>query len=121
MQQNSQKTWLGALAHAVRALAMTLVKLFSVTNEVLEIAESAVETAREKQAVDLTISMAHYASTALANASMNQSKVFESVEEYIKQDPTGDRKKRVDSAHKELTALVNQELARIKAARAVEE
>lgn len=115
----NNKTWLGALASAIKALASTLINLFSVANEGISMAQQAVEVAREKQAVDLTISMADYAQNALSIASVNQAKVREAVEEYVKADPSGARKKNVEEAHARLKGLVEQTLGKIKAERAV--
>ena len=111
------RSWLGALASGVKALVAMLMNLIGVVDEGLSMADVAVKTAREKQAVDLTISMDDYVVNAVARASMERDMVQESVNTYTKGD-----QKRIDSVqknHDRLKKLVEDELARIKASRLV--
>lgn len=114
---DNNRTWLGSIANAIRALMGMIVQLVGVVEEGLSMAEKAVIVAREKQAVDLTISLVNYGENAVKLASMEQTQVQEKLEEYIKQDPTGDRKKNVATNYNSLKTAVDAELAAIRANR----
>lgn len=116
-QNQNNRTWLGSIAAAIKALMGFIMGVVDVANEGVAMADIAVKSAREKQAIDLTISMADYANQALTKASMQSAHDQEVLNEYVAKDSTGARKKNVEEAHDRLKKLVEAELARIKADR----
>lgn len=113
------RTWLGSIAAAIKALMGMLINLIRVADEGIAMADKAVTVAREKQAIDLTISNKNYAKNALKLAAMEQSKIHESVEDYITADKSkaAARKQAVAEAYVDLETSVEEELAKIRANR----
>ncbi len=104
-----------AISSAIRGLCAMLVSLFSMADEGIDIAHAAVVTARNKQAVDLSIDWHDYTSNAVRLASVKQTQATEEVEAFIGQDEK--RRALVETTAKNLKAVVEAELARIQAQR----
>ncbi len=111
------RSFLGALAAAIKAFCMLLIDSVGVANEGVAMLDASVKIAREKQAITLAIDMSDFAVISITKASVEQAKVQESLREYVAKDGSGERAKLVDESQKKLKQLVDQELSRIRAER----
>jgi hypothetical protein len=109
------RSFLGALAAAIKAVCMLLIDALSVASEGVAMADKAVKSAREKQGIELTLSMADYATIAITKAAADQDKAIAELNMYVGDDPA--KKSRVEKNVVALQKLVNEEVARIRTSR----
>lgn len=109
------KSFLGALAAAIKSVCMLLIDLVGVAQEGVAMADKAVKVAREKQGIELAISMSDYANLAITKAAADQTRAQEALQQYIGSDEN--RKKLVDANLKRLQESVKQAQAEIIASR----
>jgi hypothetical protein len=107
------RSFLGAIAAAVKAFCVVLIDLCRVGEQAVGMAHKAVLVARKKQAIDLAIDMSHYATTTIDRASVEQSKQREAVRAYLEADPTGTRAAEISVVRETLSRLVQEELAQL--------
>lgn len=110
------RSFLGAIAEVIKAICSLVISLANMGDEAVAMADQSVKVAREKQAIDLTIGMATYEADAVARAAMESRKLEEAMAEYVKAGGA-ERKQALEAHHDKLTALVQTELARVRASR----
>lgn len=81
------RSFLGAIAAAIKAVCMLLIRGVSVAEEGVAMADKAVKSARLKQAIDVNISMRSYQAEAKAAAQYRQMKSHIQLQEFIDQVP----------------------------------
>jgi hypothetical protein len=111
--QLNSKSWLGALAGAIKAFCMLFVRGVNVADDALAMADSAVHASRERQAIDLSIEMSNYAQRARDQAVLVQVKSEESMIDFCHDN--ADRKERVERCRVHLDKLIQGELSSLRA------
>lgn len=109
----SQRSFIGALAAAIKAFCMLFINAVNVADNAVAMADKAVKVAREKQAVDLGINMNDYVTKAINTAKFAQVKAELAMREYIGNDP--EKKALMDAAQTKLENIVKKELSAIEA------
>lgn len=107
------RPFFGTIFGAIKAFCLSLIKLFSVVDEVIESADEGVKAFRKRQTVDLEIRQRYYAETAIRAAIVERDKQHEALEAYAAGDKTGRRAERLQAAQEELSALVEEALSKL--------
>lgn len=114
--QNVQnRTFVGAISSAIKAFCLFFIHGLDVANTGVSMAATAVERARDKSIIDGTIEMQDYEQSALLRAAVERQKVREAVGQYLAADPSGARKKEIETEIAELRKAIAAERARITA------
>lgn len=114
----NNRSFLGALAAAIKAFCMLFIDGMSVAQEGIKMADTAVKTAREKQVIELGIAMRDYAEIAIAKATIQQAQAKLDVKNFLESQKTPENRELVAETQKNLTEYVNQKLAELRAERA---
>ena len=78
------RSFVGAIAAAVKALFMVIIDLLDVAEEGVAMASKAVQVARDKQVIDLTVTMQNYEEIVRVQAAHEQAVAKEALQEYTK-------------------------------------
>jgi len=108
MEGAQNKSFLSAIASAIKALCMLVIDLVTLAQEGVAMADKTIKTSRERQAIELDLSMSDYASAAILRASAEQAKAQEALQQYVNADNTGERKKLIESNMTRLRAAVDK-------------
>lgn len=117
MDSNAVKnrSFLGAIAAAIKALCMMLIDGIGVAQEGIAMADKAVKVAREKQGIELAISFSDYANLAVTQGAVVQAAAQLESDDWVGTDAK--RKLLVDEAKTRLKKAVEEEMHRIAADR----
>lgn len=113
MNPVQNRSFLGAIASAVKALCLLIINMVEVANNGVAMAEKQVKAARKQQAIDLGIRMKDYAQRAREHAAMQEVKAELAMREFIGGDP--ERQQLVEQARARIDAVIAQELAELEA------
>lgn len=116
VQSAQNRTFIGAITSAIKAICLLLIRSVDVANTGVAMAADAVDRARDKQVIDTTIERQDYERAAIIRAAVERQKVREAIESYLAADTTGKRRKDIDAETQAITAAINAERARIKTA-----
>jgi len=108
-----EKSVVGAIFSAVKALMMLIIDLVGVASEATAILDKNVRMARERQAVELDITHSEYANLAVTKAASDLMRAQEEVNAYVAQDQTGERKRLLELNMARLKAAVEKGQAEI--------
>lgn len=109
------RSFLGALAATIKSVCLLVINLVGVGQEAVAMADKAVKVAREKQGVELAISMSDYVNMAITKAAREQAVEQEALQQYIGTD--ANRKKLVDDNMTRLSKAVQAAQAEIAVSR----
>jgi hypothetical protein len=111
--QLNSKSWLGALAGAIKAFCMLFVRGVNVAEDAIAMADSSIHAARERQSIDLAIEMSNYATRAREQAVLGQVKAEESMRDFVHGD--SERAERVERCRTHLDKLIQSSLSELNA------
>jgi len=105
----TNRTFLGAGAHALKSIFLSTAKTVEVMDEGIAMAHKAVRTARKKQAVEIALSMEDFVSRTVEQAALQRAQERKEILAFRAQSE--ENKNLFDSAYSQLKAAVDAELA----------
>jgi hypothetical protein len=115
---SQSRSFITALASAIKAIAMLIIDLVGVAQEGVAMADKTIKVARERQGIELAISMSDYAETARQKAAVEQAQAQEALTAYVNEDKSGERQKLVQANLTRLKLAIEAGQAEIKLDRA---
>lgn len=107
------RSWLGALAEAVKAMCLVLINLMSATNKGVAMLDAAVTNAQENQTAELAASKAANVQRVRDQAALEKLRSQNEIDEFVKANPT--KAEDMAQAQKEIGELIMAELAQLRA------
>jgi hypothetical protein len=105
------RSFLGAIAGAIKAICMLIIKGVGTADRAISMADKAVRTAQTKQVIDLAVDMNDYATKARETAVLKQVKQELAMREFIGDD--AERKALVDKSRTAIDKVLSDALAEL--------